>query len=400
MPWWGHAPALEHGELPVGCDFLVVGGGILGLSAAYWLARAGACPLLLERQGIGAGATGRNGGFLPLGTAEDYDASVARLGRGRARELLGLTLENRRLADEILAAESLDCDFRPVGHLHLTIGSEEDAVNRRLAALLTADGCATDHLDRPAAQAMVGTPFGPEITGGMYFRDIALIHSGKLVRGLAAAAKRHGATLLRATVEALETRDGQTEVRTDRGIVHPKALLIAVNAWSSQLVPALRRLITPVRGQALAFAPRPPLFRTGMTAMTTATEEYWQQTTDGSILLGGCRAIRPGRDEGILDCAPTEDVQAALERVLPSLFPDIGPLRVTHRWAGPMAFTPDRLPVVMRLPGSGWAVGGFSGHGMSLALVVGRLLADGLLGRPADPRLSMFAPDRFGALTT
>ncbi len=395
-PWWGVAPTLEEHALPDAAEFIVVGGGIVGLSTAYWLARAGAAPLLLEREGIGAGATGRNGGFLPVGTAEDYDASVARLGRERARALLSLTLENRRLADELFGVEEIDCDLRPCGHLHLALDDHEQQVNRRLAALLTEDGCRTDYLDRAGAQAMVATRFGPSITGGLYFRDIGLLHSGKLVRGLAAAAVRRGAILTRATVQEIDGRRGGTRLVTDRGSVDGGAVAIAVNAWTGSLLPSLRPMITPVRGQVLATAPIKPVFRTGMTALTTATEEYWQQAPDGSIILGGCRAIRPDRDERVLDVTPTEDVQSALERVLPGLFPEIGPLRVTHRWAGTMAFTRDRLPIAAPLPGSnGWSVGGFSGNGMSLGLIFGRILADALLGRPADPRLSIFAPERF-----
>jgi gamma-glutamylputrescine oxidase len=222
------------------------------------------------------------------------------------------------------------------------------------------------------------------------------LHSGKLVRGLAEAAVRHGATLARATVREVTGQGGRTQIVTERGSVSGAAVAIAVNAWTGGLLPSLRALITPVRGQVLAFAPTKPIFRTGMTALTTATEEYWQQTPDGSIILGGCRAVRHDRDERVLDTTPTDDVQRALERVLPELFPEIGALRVTHRWAGTMAFTRDRLPIAIPLPGAnGWAVGGFSGNGMSLGLVVGRILANALLGRPADPRLSLFAPERF-----
>ena len=394
-PWWGDAPALAAAELPVSADYLIVGGGIVGLSTAYWLARAGARPLLLEREGIGAGATGRNGGFLPIGTAEDYDSLVARIGRERARDLLRLTIENRRIADELLGGEEIDCDLRACGHLHLALDAEEQQANLRLAQLLSEDGCHTRVLDRAEAQELVATPFGPRIVGGLFFREIALLHSGKLVRGLAAAALRRGARFARATVRTISGSSQVARVATDRGTVDCSAVLVAVNAWSGALLPTLRPLIAPVRGQVLAFAPRAPVFRTGMTALTTATEEYWQQTADGSIILGGCRAVRPDRDEQVVDLSPTDDVQEALEAVLPGLFPAIGPMRVTHRWAGTMAFTRDRLPIVARLPdASGWAVGGFSGNGMSLGFIFGRMLADQLLGGAADPKLSIFSPDR------
>jgi glycine/D-amino acid oxidase-like deaminating enzyme len=395
-PWWGPAGAITEDALPRTAEIVIVGAGIMGLATAYHLARAGARPLVLEREGIGAGATGRNGGFLPVGTAEDYDSTIARLGRPLARQLLGLTLDNRRLAERILTDEGIACDFRPVGHLHLAVTAAEQRGNRLLAELLSEDGCATAHLDQQEAQSLIDTPLGAQVAGGLFFRDIALVHSGKLAAGLARAAQRHGATIARAEVVSLSGSGPGVRVISERGTISADAALTAVNAWTGDLVPALRDLITPVRGQVLAFAPVAPVFRTGLTALTTATEEYWQQLPDGSILLGGCRGIRPDGDEAVRARTTTADVQGALERVLPGLFPRIGALRVTHRWAGPMAFTADRLPIVARWPEAPcWSIGGFSGNGMSLSLILGQLMADALLDRPCDPRLGFFTPDRF-----
>jgi glycine/D-amino acid oxidase-like deaminating enzyme len=133
-----------------------------------------------------------------------------------------------------------------------------------------------------------------------------------------------------------------------------------------------------------------------MTAGLTETEEYWQQASDGSILVGGCRAARADRDEDVLSRWPTDDVQQALERVLPALFPALAPLQVTHRWAGPMAFTRDRLPLIGPLADvpACWVAGGFCGHGMALAFQLSRLVATALLGGRHDPRLSRFLLDR------
>jgi glycine/D-amino acid oxidase-like deaminating enzyme len=395
-PWWGRATGLSAADLPATADIVVIGGGILGLATAYWLARGGHRPVLLEQEGLGAGASGRNGGFLPVGTAEDYDRTVDRLGRAGARELLSLTLENRRLASQLIEEEGIACDFRPAGHLHLALDAEEHAANQRLGHLLTEDGTPVDHLDRRETGLLVHTGLGPRIAGGLWFRDIGLVHSGKLLAGLGVAAARRGAILVRARVTRLQVRANQSVVETDRGTIGAGRLVVATNAWLEELIPTIKGLVRPVRGQALAFAPVRRLFDAGMTALVTATEEYWQQTIDGSIILGGCRAVRPDRDEGILGTGTTGDVQSALERVLPMLFPDIGPLRVTHRWAGPMAFTPDRLPILTRLPvDAGWAAGGFSGHGMSLTMVLSRGLAALVAGGPADPRFEYFSPQRF-----
>jgi glycine/D-amino acid oxidase-like deaminating enzyme len=135
-----------------------------------------------------------------------------------------------------------------------------------------------------------------------------------------------------------------------------------------------------------------------MSAPVTPTEEYWQQTPDGCIVLGGCRAVRPDRDVGTEDESPSSDVQTALERVLPWLFPALPKLEITHRWAGLMAFTPDRLPIVDRVPGlpSAWLLSSCSGHGMSLIPRLAEHVAAAVGGAPLPAGVASLGLDRPG----
>jgi glycine/D-amino acid oxidase-like deaminating enzyme len=134
-----------------------------------------------------------------------------------------------------------------------------------------------------------------------------------------------------------------------------------------------------------------------MTATVDNAEAYWQQTPDGTLLLGGCRSAAPGLDVGIRSHLPTPEVQSALEKVFPRLFPHlVTHLHVTRRRAGLMAFTPDFLPVIDRvcwLPQT-WVVGGFCGHGMPYGLRVGQLLAEAITQGSHPPALWPFRRDR------
>lgn len=392
-PYW-HAtrgsPALPAGEPPRVCDVAVVGGGWLGAATAYWLARAGARVVLLESVHPAAGATGRNGGFMVAGTAEPYDQAMARVGREAARAVWELTLENRSLLREVLAREEIDCEYREPGHLALALGAAQGAALRRTVAALRADGFAAEWLDRAQTQALVGTPLGPAIDGALYAPEDGLLHPVRLVVGLLGAAARHGATVVAgAPVRRIEAGAGGVQVATDRGTTAAGAAVVAVNAWTDELVPDLAGVITPVRGQALAYAPLAPTFGPGMGAAVTPTGEYWHQTPDGSVVIGGCRATAPDYDVGVREAVPTAEVQAAIEHVLPRLFPALGGLRVARRWAGLMAFTSDYLPVADAAPGlpGVWVVGGFCGHGMPFGLVLGRLLAEAALGGARPPAL-------------
>lgn len=391
--------------LPATADIAVIGGGLLGVSTAYWLARAGASVVLLEAHTLAAGATGHNGGFMVAGTAESYPQAIERHGHAAAHAVWSLTLESRALLRQTLAEEAIDCDYREPGLLHLALGAEQHARLAQTVAALHADGFAAELLDRDQAQGLIGTALGPKISGGLFAPEDGLLHPARLVLGLADAARRHGARIYEgAPVLHIESGGVGLRLQTARGDMQACAAVVAVNAWSDQLIPALRGVITPVRGQVLAYAPMPPLFRCGMGAAITPTGEYWQQALDGTIVLGGCRAVAPGGDVGVYAAEPTPEVQAALEDVLPQLFPALRgedggvAAQVERRWTGLMAFTADRLPIADRAPGlaGAWVVGGFSGHGMPFGLRLGQLLAEAATGDTAPAGL---APLRLGRPT-
>jgi glycine/D-amino acid oxidase-like deaminating enzyme len=193
-------------------------------------------------------------------------------------------------------------------------------------------------------------------------------------------------------VTGLAPESGATRIATSRGPISVGAVVVAVNAWSDDLVPALAGVVTPVRGQVLAYEPLPRVFTTGMGVALTPTGEYWQQAPDGTIVLGGCRAAAPDQEVGLREFATTAPVQEALEGAFPRLFPALARLRVARRWSGLMAFTPDYLPVADRIPDlpNAWVAGGFCGHGMPFSLRLGQLLAEAAtIGERPDPLLPL-----------
>jgi gamma-glutamylputrescine oxidase len=386
----------QSADLPARADVVVIGGGLLGAATAYWLGRSGVATVLIEQGDLASGATGRNGGFMVAGTAERFPAAVARLSHATARAVWQLTLDNRALLRQVLE-EAIDCDYREPGHLHLALGDGQlEALAADLAAL-RAEGFAAELLDRRQLQALIATPLGPTISGALFAPEDGLLHSARFVYGLAAAAVRHGAQIITGTALTSLVLDGDgIRAYTTRGDLRANAAVVAVNAWIGQIIPALAGRVTPVRGQALAFAPISPIFAHGLGAALTPTGEYWQQTLDGTIVLGGCRAIASGLDIGIRDSRPTPEVQAALEQVLPSLFPELAGLRVARRWAGLMAFTNDYLPIADRAPDlpNTWVVGGFCGHGMPFGMRLGQLLAQAAIDGSPPAALTPLRIDR------
>lgn len=380
VSYWHHTVPrfpLSH-ELPSTVDVLVVGCGLFGAATAYWLARAGRQVALLDRVGVAYGASGRNGGFVVAGMHEEYPAAIKRLGREAAHAVLNISYENQAVLRQVLEEESIACDYREPGSLGLALGAEQLEEVRASVDTLRADGFNAQVLERAEVQELIHTPLGPEIVGGKFLPGQALVHSARLIQGLVQAAQRHGARVYQAQALKLTQDSASVRVETSRGTLNAGTVVLAINAWTGEVIPELRELIVPVRGQILAYAPTAPVFTTAVFASLTDTEEYWQQTLDGSIVLGGCRALAPGRDVDVWSCETTPEVQSGLDAIFPRLFPQLTDLHVVQRWAGLMDFSPDRIPIVDRVPGldRAWFVGGLSGHGMPFGMLLGQMLAE------------------------
>lgn len=368
-------------ELPATCDVAIIGGGIIGSSLGYQLARAGVKTTLLERSRLAQEATGRNGGFVSLGLAEPFPAACKRLGYEMARAILTLTRENQTLLRNLLAEEQISCDYHEPGSITLALNESQMSMLEQAATMLRAEGMAAHPLDREQLRAYINTPLGQNIRGGLLRPQHGVVHPARLTQGLVAAAQRYGLRSCYANVRQIIPRQGAVTVQAASGTLSAETVIVAVNAWTGELVPQLAHLITPVRGQMLAYAPLPSVFTTGMSASWTPTGEYWQQRSDGTIVLGGCRAAAPDRDVGMRPNLPTPSVQSALEQIFPHLFPELQGLQAVKRWAGLMAFTPDYVPVVDRVPDHTnlIVVSGFNGHGMPFGLRLGQLLTEAII---------------------
>jgi glycine/D-amino acid oxidase-like deaminating enzyme len=358
-------------------DVVVVGGGIVGLSTAYWLAKAGHRPLLLEAGAVATRASGRNAGFLITGTAESYVAAVRLLGEPAARWWWERSRENR----ELLRAEILDpgrpahsvhidCEFLPEGSWVAALaGTGQEEELRESCEALRAMGVELEWKDA----AEVRRASGSEILGGGIFqpRDGGL-DPVRLCRGLARAIVELGGEVRTGVcVRGLETAGDRVRLHSDAGTILAGRAVLTTNAYLPQLVPALAAEIRPVRAQMLATAPGPRTLR-GVWYVNDGYE-YFRQLPDGTFLLGGCRWTCRDTEVGLLE-TPTGAVQGALEEFLRRALPHFGDRPIVQRWAGTMAFTPDGLPRMGEVPGLPGAIyaAGCNGHGMSTGFVTGR----------------------------
>ncbi|WP_200260252.1 FAD-binding oxidoreductase [Streptomyces sp. HSG2] len=390
--------------LPARAEVCVLGAGVMGSTVAYWLARAGLRPLVLERNtGPAMGSSGRNAGRVIQGGNAQHALAVDRFGHDEAQAIYRATLVNRDLLREVTAREGLDETRAPTAKLDLADSEDEALELKRTAEALLADGIEAEWLDLPEARTVFGTDLPDTILGGLYRPGQDMVHSVAYVRGIATAAQRHGADFSfgvnAVSVEPI-SQNARWRVVTDAGDVVADHVVVALNAWAPTVLPAIAPLITPVRGQLVQTAPVP--FRIPHWGLDRGLV-YGGQNKDGSLLLGGLRNTVPGRDEhiavppGANTPAFSTELAERLGRALPALLPDATGVPIVRAWSGVMAFTPDRCPLVGAWPGSEglWLMAAFNGHGMPYSQVVPEQMAERIQGGQGSGIPAAFDPARF-----
>jgi gamma-glutamylputrescine oxidase len=373
-PYWLDSPARRYAPLDADerVDVAVVGGGVTGLSCARALAEAGARVRVLEAREIGGGASGRNGGFALRGLAVAYDEL-------RARDLWHLT-EDALVRMAELAGDA----FRPVGSLNLAVTEEELERARHEHDALAGDGFAVEWVEPAALPPVLRQHF----LGGIFHPGDGLLEPARWTRRLAALAEEAGA---RIAGETPVTALAGTSTRTGRATVAADHVVLATDGYTRGLAGEVDAVVTPARNQVLATSPLPErYFEPAVYARSGY--DYWQQTREGRIVIGGWRDADLEREFTASE-EVTSAIQGRIEAFLARLLGAVP--EITHRWAGLIGLTPDRLPLVGPLPGRDgvWAALGYSGHGNVLALACGELVAAAILGRP-DPRLAPLSPAR------
>ena len=391
----GEVPARDFpaGET-IAADVAVIGGGLTGLSAAYHLAaaRPGARVVLLEAEGLGGGASGRNTGMLGPGVGQSLPALVARLGRAQAAALYRTTLEAVSDVRSLCAREAIGCDLQMTGQL-LRARSRGD--RRRLAqqaALMGELGLPFERLDDEAAGRVLRLPSVPGDAGdgpaALRFAHAGVLHPGKLVAGLAARAAGRGAALFtRARAVAIYDCGGRRRAIVSiagGGSVTADDVVVATAGYTSG-AGILRGRVLPVHLQALATAPLPAdaLAALGWRRREGVVEarrifNYFRLTADDRLVFGGAapRYHWGGRQPAGEGARAAASLRGRLAAVFPA-DAGIDRIPVTHAWTGIIGYTLDALPVIGRdheRPALLYALG-WCGHGLALSVASGAWIA-------------------------
>jgi sarcosine oxidase subunit beta len=376
--------ARDQADLPRTADAVVVGGGVMGASTAYHLAKRGLSDVvLLEReQFLGAMSTGQCAGGIRHQFASEINVR--------------LSIESIRMLEAFEAEPGHAIGLRVDGYLILLTTEGDVAAFRDAVALQHRLGVMTQWLEPDQIAELVPDVNLDGVLAGTFNENDGLCDPSSVVQGYAVGARRLGARVLTsAGVTGLQKRLSTYALETSRGTIEAPVVVNACGAWAPEIGAHLGVdiPISPIRRQMLVTTPLPEIPRDFPFTVFFGDSLYFHREGEG-ILTGKSNPLEtPGFK---LDVDPDWELthlEAALERL--PLLEDAG---VLSRWAGLYEVTPDAHPILGRVPGADgfYVMAGFSGHGFMHGPVAGLLMAEEILdGGAHTVDISPFRYERF-----
>ena len=376
-------PALD-GALE--CDVCVVGGGIAGCSAALHLAELGFRVVLLEQHRIGWGASGRSGAQAIFGVAAGQAKLTRLIGAAGARAVWDVSVEGLALMRELIRRFSIECDWAG-GHLLAAVKERHvRELEDELAELGEGYGYRSlRYVPREELGALLATE---RYRGALYDSNSGHLHPLNYTLGLAAAAESVGVRIFEGTRAQSFLADGARGVRvpTATGEVRARHLVLCGNVYLGDTAPALAAKIMAVATYIIATEPLGEARARALIANNAAVSDmnwvldYFRRSADHRLLFGG-RVNYSG--------LRSFDAPAATRARMLAVFPQLREVHVEYAWGGEVDITLNRAPHFGRLAPGVYFLQGFSGHGIALTGIAGKLVAEAIAG--TAERFDVFA---------
>lgn len=358
-------------------DVAVLGGGYTGLSAALHLARRGYQVVLVEAHRLGFGASGRNGGQVGSGQRQEVDWLESRLGQAAARRLWDLAEDAKALVRDLAAEAGV-----PVrdGIAHACRNAAEVEHARRIAETL-ASRYGYDRVEPLDTEALAGLIGSSAYAGGDVDWGAAHLHPLNLALGIARLAAAAGARIFEQShvhrITHARRADDRTILHCDTGRVVCDHLILAGNGYLGRLSPRIAARVMPINNYIVATPPLGADFPEILPRQTAVADSkfvvnYWRLDDQRRLVFGGGETV---------GYRFPRDIAAVVRPHLLAVYPQLRGVELTHQWGGTLAITMNRMPCFARPAPNCLSAGGYSGHGVALATLAGRLMADAVAGQ-------------------
>lgn len=358
-------------------DFLVIGGGIAGLSTAYWLEKKypSSKITLVERHKMGSGASGRNAGFVTCGSSEHFAKLVNDFGTEKALEIWQFSEQNRELlkseiikdgVDKVLYANTGSC----------TVAASDVDYNRYVALADTMNrlGIDVELIDESRIKKHYAVK---GFKGGIEYRQDGEVHPLLLLNQMRAHLQ---ATEIIEDQEVCKVESGSyVHCETQHLKIKSNKVIVTLNGYLGLLWPSWERHVRPQRGQVIVTEPLPK--RVKGPCYLTKHLCYFRQMPTGELLIGGFRNIDLENENTYSDQV-SDKIQSALFEFTKNFFDFTANVKIKNQWSGIMGFTNDGQMIMGESPEhkNVYLVAGCSGHGMGLSFHAAKVLVDSLGG--------------------
>ena len=380
-------------------DVVIIGAGLSGISDAYWLNKL--APYLkimvVDKGAVGSGASGRNAGFITCGSADHFSNMTSSYGEKKATEIWKFTEDNHKLLIKELGYNILlqECEYKQQGSWTLAASEHEaDTIKNAVAKLKEKNVEVYWKQEYEIEERFRNNElFSPCVTGfhgGAHYMDDAEVNPIKLIEVMKRKMCNTVKIVTYEEVHEITEYRGRLQVNTNNLLIETDSVVLATNAWSSQLFSYFEDKIFPTRGQIIVTEPVDMFLEPCYCSFVL---DYFRQLKDGSVLIGGFRNTDVEKEVGFSD-EINPQIHEKLQDFLNKHFPILRNVPIKHRWAGVMGFSKDGYPMVGSLPEDPriFFTGGFTGHGLGFTFNIGKTLAE-LMVNGKDP--GIFGARRF-----
>jgi gamma-glutamylputrescine oxidase len=355
-------------------DVVIIGGGFTGVSAALELAKAGYKVVVLEAGKIGSGASGRNGGQICTGFSAAQSKLAGQLGKADAHKCFEISEDAKRLIETRIADHKINCDLR-WGYMHCAAKpGQEDSFKAWKDEYDALGYTGSEIFTKQQLEERLGSKL---YHGALREPRAGHFHPLNYLLGIADAARQAGAVIYENS-RVLEVDTGAAPwARTASGTVRSKFMIIGGNAYLGKTVPALYGRIMPVTSFIITTEVLGENMAKSLISNNEAVADnrfildYFRRSADNRLLFGG-RA-------NYSTLEPTQ-LGAYMKPRLTKVFPQLKDVKIDHAWGGFIAITSNRIPDCGRLSPTTYYAHGYSGQGVALAQMYGKLMSQAIRG--------------------
>lgn len=356
-------------------DTLIVGGGFAGLDTALSAAERGASDmLLLEADGIGHGASGRNGGFVFAGYSLGEPALIERVGAERARRLFLCTVAGVEKIRARVRDYAIPCEIEESGVIWANWFRDPCVLRQRQRVLEDTFGVHWDWLTRDEIRERLHTD---RYSGGLFEPRALHLHPLDYALGLAAAAEERGVRIHEDSRVTRLTRDGARgwiATTADGASVTARRVVLACGGYLSGLVTKVDRAVLPVATYVAVTEPLGAHLADVMATRAAVYDtrfafDYYRALPDTRLLWGGRISICRRRAGAI---------RRLLHHDMCRVYPQLADVRIEYAWSGLMSYARHEMPQIGHDGDGLWWAQAFGGHGLAPTTVAGELLGAAL----------------------